>query len=261
MPRLSRTDDAAQESASRRSSGRARRPTAKIEALAGTKFYPSDSAKTNRFASTSQSPDPSFDSSFSTPISPRSEAAPNGSQDQTSPSTISVQLNSPESTHVGDKQATTVASLHETASTAPLKQSLRRERKPTQRALEMTDMPTKTRRRRRTQAEMAALRVSTTPSEASITSEVQSPVTQRSQHSEQPLEKAPATPVVVPASPVKVRRSRTKPEKVLAEVTDQEKAKPVAVDGSKQLGAEAELKHATAPSSLPRKPGTCHFEI
>lgn len=178
MPRLKAVDDSAQDNGSRRSSGRARRPTAKIEALAGTKFYPSDSVKADRTGSASLSPGPSADSSFSTPMSPQSDSGPHGSQDQTSPSTISVQVISP-SNEQRNKRAPSTPASDLQSSNQPATHSLRRERKPTQRALEMTETATKPRRRRRTQAEMAALRASATPSDISSIADAESPTTDR----------------------------------------------------------------------------------
>lgn len=205
MPRLKPIDDAALDPANRRSSGRARKPTAKIEALTGTKFYPSDSAKGRRMGSTSQSPGPSADSSFSTPISPQSEATPYGTQDPTSPSTISVNLDA--SIEQG-KDATGIEPNGPQSPPDTAASLVRRERKPTQRALEMNETAPKTRRRRRTKAEMAAARLSASLSEASATPEAQTKGKVKIVHSTQRGERSSerAKPSLTPPQLTEPRR-------------------------------------------------------
>lgn len=82
-----------------------------------------------------------------------------------------------------------------------MEHGLRRERKPTQRALEMTDIAPRTRRRRRTKAEMAASRASATPSDVSTTLEAQLGTIDLEMASGQRRDKTPNTPDAALTSP------------------------------------------------------------
>ncbi|ETN38844.1 uncharacterized protein HMPREF1541_06885 [Cyphellophora europaea CBS 101466] len=171
MPRLRPISESSLDPANRRSSARARKPTAKLEALTATKFYASDMANPRHDASMSQSPDPSVDSSNLTPVSPLSDAAPAPGQDHTPPSTVSTDQSSI-SAGYGEGSNAAVPEIDDPVSAIGVgKRGPRRDRKPTQRALEMGESTSTTRRRRRTREEILNTRTSITPSEASPTPE------------------------------------------------------------------------------------------
>lgn len=141
MPRLKSVDDNSIEAANRRASGRARKPTAKYEALAGTKFNPSDAIHGRRSSYNSQSPIPGVDSTSVTSASPASDQVDTQPGNDTSPSTISVDLN-PELKGPAEDEASPAGST---------KRGLRRDRKPTWRAMEATEVKSTRRQRRDTQ--------------------------------------------------------------------------------------------------------------
>ena len=163
MPRTSRVDDSLSLTEHRRASGRTRKPTAKLEALVGTKFNLADTS-TGRAAPTSNSSGLSVNSVATTPVSPQSETMAQDAGDLTSPSTVSINQPSQQMENASFKVN---QSIEGPSPADSMKRESRRARKPTQRALEATETMPTTRRKRQGRSTMSTseARSSVTPPE------------------------------------------------------------------------------------------------